>query len=52
MPEARVALVTGVSSGVGRATAPLQAERGFRVFGTVRKPTTATLDASTLGRKH
>jgi NAD(P)-dependent dehydrogenase (short-subunit alcohol dehydrogenase family) len=34
----RVALVTGVSSGIGRKTAQLMAERGARVFGTVRDP--------------
>src|SRR5215212_5596346 len=32
-----VAIVTGVSSGIGRATAELLAQRGFRVFGTVRR---------------
>jgi NAD(P)-dependent dehydrogenase (short-subunit alcohol dehydrogenase family) len=31
-----VALVTGVSSGIGRATAQLLVERGARVFGAVR----------------
>jgi NAD(P)-dependent dehydrogenase (short-subunit alcohol dehydrogenase family) len=36
MIENRVALVTGVSSGIGRETARLLAERGARVFGTVR----------------
>jgi len=36
MIENKVALVTGVSSGVGRETAQLLAERGARVFGTVR----------------
>jgi NAD(P)-dependent dehydrogenase (short-subunit alcohol dehydrogenase family) len=33
----QVALVTGASSGIGRATAYLFAGRGFRVFGTSRK---------------
>lgn len=32
----QVALVTGASSGIGRATARLFATRGFRVFGTSR----------------
>ena len=34
----KVALVTGVSSGIGRATATLLSSRGFRVFGTMRNP--------------
>jgi NAD(P)-dependent dehydrogenase (short-subunit alcohol dehydrogenase family) len=38
MGEKNVALVTGVSSGIGRATAELLSERGFRVFGTMRRP--------------
>jgi NAD(P)-dependent dehydrogenase (short-subunit alcohol dehydrogenase family) len=33
-----VALVTGASSGVGRATAAALAARGYRVFGTSRNP--------------
>ena len=36
-----VALVTGVSSGIGNATAQALAERGYRVFGTVRSETSA-----------
>ena len=32
----KTVLVTGVSSGIGRATAALLATKGFRVFGTVR----------------
>jgi len=38
MSEPRVVLITGASSGFGRATASLLADRGFRVFGTSRKP--------------
>lgn len=34
--QEQVVLITGVSSGIGRATATLLAARGFRVFGTVR----------------
>src|SRR5262245_48388810 len=36
----RVALITGASSGIGRATAELMATRGHRVFGGVRAPAT------------
>jgi NAD(P)-dependent dehydrogenase (short-subunit alcohol dehydrogenase family) len=38
MSEQKVVLITGASSGIGRATAALLAERGFNVFGTSRKP--------------
>ncbi len=36
MSEQRVAVVTGISSGIGKATAQGLAESGFIVFGTVR----------------
>jgi len=38
MAEQRVAVVTGVSSGIGRATASELQARDYRVFGTVRAP--------------
>ena len=37
MLKNQIALVTGVSSGIGRETALLLAERGARVLGTVRQ---------------
>jgi NADP-dependent 3-hydroxy acid dehydrogenase YdfG len=37
MSEAKIALVTGASSGFGQATAILLSSKGYRVFGTSRK---------------
>lgn len=34
----RVVLVTGCSSGIGRAALPVLAERGYRVFASARRP--------------
>ena len=42
MIEKKVALVTGASSGIGRATAALLSGQGFRVFGTMRRPAEAS----------
>lgn len=36
MSQSKITVVTGVSSGIGRATAEMLVSRGFRVFGTVR----------------
>lgn len=41
MSNSKVVVVTGVSSGIGRATAEKFAKRGCRVFGTVRNTTKA-----------
>src|SRR5262245_1054374 len=41
MPDLRVVLITGASSGVGKSTARLLSQRGFTVFGTSRNPAAA-----------
>lgn len=41
MSNSKVVLITGVSSGIGRAAALQFAEQGCRVFGTVRDPAKA-----------
>jgi NADP-dependent 3-hydroxy acid dehydrogenase YdfG len=43
-----VALVTGASSGIGRATAKALQSAGFRVFGTSRRATAASADGVTM----
>ncbi len=40
MPPAKVVLITGASSGLGRAAAEALARRGYRVFGTSRRAST------------
>jgi NAD(P)-dependent dehydrogenase (short-subunit alcohol dehydrogenase family) len=47
-PQKKVALITGVSSGIGLATAKRLAAAGFRVFGTSRKPSDAGSDIEML----
>ena len=41
MPDLRVVLITGASSGVGQSTPRLLSQRGFTVFGTSRNPSSA-----------
>jgi NAD(P)-dependent dehydrogenase (short-subunit alcohol dehydrogenase family) len=42
MPKSKIVVVTGVSSGIGRATAEKFAQQGCQVFGTVRHISKAT----------
>lgn len=43
-----VALVTGASSGIGRATAKILLAAGYRVFGTSRRPASDSVDGVTM----
>ncbi len=43
-----VALVTGASSGIGRATAKRLGQAGYRVFGTSRKAAAESADGVTM----
>src|SRR5688572_11627660 len=43
-----VALVTGASSGIGRATAKALQKAGFRVFGTSRRAAAESVDGITM----
>jgi NAD(P)-dependent dehydrogenase (short-subunit alcohol dehydrogenase family) len=45
MTTTRTALVTGASSGIGRATAQMLLDRGHRVIGTSRNPLTIPADS-------
>lgn len=46
--QLRVALVTGASSGIGRATAEALRDAGYRVYGTSRKPVPDRSDGITM----
>jgi NAD(P)-dependent dehydrogenase (short-subunit alcohol dehydrogenase family) len=41
MSNQKVVLITGASSGVGQSTARLLSQKGYKVFGTTRNPTSA-----------
>ena len=49
MTDKKTAVVTGVSSGIGRACAQSLIERGWRVFGSVRKEEDAQAASDALG---
>ncbi len=46
--DGKVAIVTGVSSGIGQASAKALHQAGFRVFGTSRRAVAGTLDGITM----
>ncbi len=46
--RAGVAIVTGASTGIGRATAKALGNAGFRVFGTSRRPAPEQVDGITM----
>ncbi len=48
MPDQKVVLVTGASSGLGQAAAAFLAQQSFRVFGTSRRPASAQVDGVTM----
>lgn len=43
MPDRKVQLITGASSGVGQAAARLLTRSGYRVFGSSRNPASAEI---------
>lgn len=47
----KAVVITGVSTGIGRAAATLLAGQGFKVFGSVRKPKDAEALTNLLGAK-
>ncbi|HMF85814.1 MAG TPA: SDR family NAD(P)-dependent oxidoreductase, partial [Nitrospiraceae bacterium] len=46
--DGKVAIVTGVSSGIGQASAKALHQAGFRVFGTSRRAVAGTLNGITM----
>jgi NAD(P)-dependent dehydrogenase (short-subunit alcohol dehydrogenase family) len=51
MQNERAVVITGVSTGIGAATARLAAQRGWHVFGSVRRPEAAAALQTELGAR-